>query len=294
MSEINESAAPVSTSIDNKAIADLDNHKAVVPPVVVPAKSKSEMDFERRMQTIGAKDLELKQREDKLSKYEKHQAVLDAIDSGDPVAIAKAVYTDRFNLETLTLLANQPEILEPKEFTVEERVDRVLAAKEAERKASEDKLRKEADTKAYQDGANKLEHETKEYLKEAKSAVVANKDKYPFFIAFDDEADHEAMILAEIQSHLDETATKGEAEVLDPEEAIQRIEARYAKIYGKTPFATKTRQEPTFDDELDRMARQAAIPRSPKAPPKTLDEQIIADLAAHDAAKIQQSRRFTR
>jgi hypothetical protein len=281
-----------------------------------PTKTKAETDFEQRMQDLGSKAVDLQQREEKVAKFEKLGLDLGklerladklpglaaALDAEDPdVEVARALYGDRLNLTTLTKLANLPEVLAPKVLTVEERVQRTLAeakAKEVADKLAADQLaatkKAEDDRKAAEAAQAKLDQETGEYLKEAKAFVKANAARFPLFLAFDEQNDHEQMIVDIINDHLVESRKAGKPEILEIDQAIQKIEDRYLATIHKTPFAPRSRKEPTFEDELEAMARQAAVPRSPKARELTLDEQIVADLRAADAAAVQQQRRFPR
>ncbi len=275
---------------------------------VPPAKSKGDLDFEARMQKLGEEDVRLKSEAEAMAvdrqRLKKYKDALEALESGDEVRIAKAVYGQKLNLETLTKLANLPEVLNgPPEVPVEEQVTRILDARAAAEKEAKDK--KEADERAA--AAKKAQEELDAgfavFLGEADALIKDQAEKFPYVAslrrkaaALTDEKKAAALIHQAVRDVIQEKfEASGQTEIMGPDEALAIIEERNASVYQETPYAPPRRpKEPTFEDEIASYARQAAVPRSPKAKEKTLDEKIIDELNAADEAVRQQARRFSR
>jgi hypothetical protein len=292
-----------------------DDTHAVVTAETPPAKSKTELDFDARMTAFGAKDVELKDREtalaatmarlgplgqhaDKLSPHaERLIAIAAALEAGDDAAAARALYGKKLNLDTLTVLANLPEVVgDDKPTDPEELFEKKWAEKEAAKKVADEKAA--ADAKAAKEKADtdRLQAETSSYLGEVRKYIKANTEAFPWIAAMDGEVDHEALFVQVLNDHIAETAkATGKPEVLEPDALAEKVEARYRAIYQRTPFAPKAKKEPSFEDELEAMARRVQQQkRSPDARPMTLDQKIMAELDAGDAAAIQQRRRASR
>jgi len=281
-----------------------------------PEPTDAEKAFEARQQTLGAKELDLKQREEKIArlgpladKADELAPLLpqllplaEALKSGDPAAIARAAYGKKLNLDTLTLLANLPEVsAEVKPKPAEEIFEEKWAAKEAEKKAEETKKAEEAKTAREAAGKAKLESETTAYLVEIKAHIKTNADRYPWIAAYDSEVDHGALFVQLLNARIAETSdlTKfpNGPEVLDPDKLADMVEERYRKAFERTPFAGRPAPlERTLEDEIAEMSARAkkAQERNPNAPPMTLDERLRAELDKGDAESIQARRRHAR
>lgn len=302
---------PESTT-ENAAPAN-ENPTEGAKPEPKPEPTDAERAFEARQQSLGAKELDLKQREEKIARLgplaEKADELApllpqllplaEALKSGDPAAIARAAYGKKLNLDTLTLLANLPEVSEAaKPKDPEQIFDEKWAAKEAEKKAEQDRKDAEAKTARETAGRAKLEAETTAYLSEIKTHIKTNADRYPWIAAYDQEVDHGALFVQLLNARIAETANRPEGpEVLDPDKLADMVEERYRKIYERTPFAARPAPlERTLEDEIAEMSARAkkAQERSPNAPPMTLDERLRAELDKGDAEAAQARRRHAR
>jgi multidrug efflux pump subunit AcrA (membrane-fusion protein) len=245
-----------------------------------PAKPKAETDIEAKLQKLGEEDLRLKEErkafETEKEKLRKHEALLKALESGDEVAIARAALGSKYSLESLTKIANDPELTKPKAQPSVE--DAVKAALEAERAAA--KAKEEEDAKKQAEAAQKqLEESQAAYLTEIKTFIKANAAKYPLTTAWDDDpdTDNESIAIQELEKHYNETLkTTGKGEILTPEQVAAAVEARHLAKVKKTPFAPKEKKEITFDDEIAAIKNRVKPAENQPPRKKTVYERALA------------------